>query len=281
MGKIITLMYIVLLTVILTPFIGCMYVIHMKSVVVKSEKKLKNLKFNVPEVNTKENKIPKHIYQCYKTRADVPDKIIDNIKKLNPDWEYHFYDDNMCLDFLKNNYGQEYVDKFNNIKRGAHKADLWRYCLLYLHGGVYVDIDLEMLVPFDSIIDNETFIVPYTNTAATRIVNGNNIYNALIITKPGHPIIYDSIQRIMKTSEEHMRFDYLVNVRRIKTAVKKFLKTNKLKTMSYPDEKTKILHEYLYKLPFKYAIYDYSLNKKIANSKYDNYVYSGDNGVFT
>tara|TARA_Y100000114_G_C11520242_1_gene213168 strand:- start:215 stop:472 length:258 start_codon:yes stop_codon:yes gene_type:complete len=85
----------------------------------------------------------------------------------------------------------------------------------------------------------------------------------------------------MKTSQEHMEHDYLVNVRRMKYSVKNFLKTKKLKCQNYIDEKTKILHEYWAKLPYKFCVYDYTLNKKIANSKYENYVYEGDSGVFT
>lgn len=280
MDKTFILAYIILFGLILTPFILSMYNIHKKSQISKYDNKLNNIKYDVPEVENKEE-IPRHIYQCYKNKEGVPNKIIDNIKNLNPNWEYHFYDDKMCIEFLKEHYGQQYVDKFNNIKSGAHKADLWRNCILYMYGGVYVDIDLEMLVPFDTIIDNETFIIPYTNTTTTKVVNANNIYNALIMTKPKHPIIYDTIQRLMKTSVEHMEYDYLVNVRRMKYAVKKFLKTKKLKTKSYIDNKTKILHEYWSKLPYTFSVYDYSLNKKIANSKYENYKYSGDSGVFT
>ena len=280
MEKIFILTYVLLFTLILTPFILSMNNISQKSKIAESDNRLNGVTFDVQKIEDKDE-IPRHIFQCYKTREGVPDKIIENIKKLNPNWEYHFYDDKMCIDFLQTHYGKDYVDKFNSIESGAHKADLWRYCVLYMYGGVYVDIDLEMLVSFDAIIDNETFIVPYTDTITTRIVNANNIYNALIMTKPKHPIIYDCIQRIMRTSIEHMKHDYLVNVRRMKYSVKNFLKTKKLKCQNYIDEKTKILHEYWAKLPYTFCVYDYALNKKIANSKYENYVYEGDSGVFT
>tara|TARA_Y100001972_G_C7648233_1_gene325856 strand:- start:1340 stop:2185 length:846 start_codon:yes stop_codon:yes gene_type:complete len=281
MEKSFILLYVLLFSVILLPFILSTYNIFKKRNIANSQKKLRNKKFNVPHVDDPEEKIPKKIFQCFKTRNMVPDKVIDNIKNLNPQWEYHFYDDNMCIQFLNDHYGKEYVDKFNGFKKGAHKADLWRYCVLYMYGGVYIDIDLEMLVPLDAIIDNETFIVPYTNTIPTKIVNANNIYNALIMVKPKHPVIYDCIQRIMKTSFEHAEHDYLVNVRQMKHAVKKFLKVKKIKTMNYIDERTKIMHEYWAKLPFEWKVYDYTLNKIIANSKYSNYSRTETNGQFT
>ncbi len=37
----------------------------------------------------------------------------------------------------------ELVHIFNNLDRGAWKADLWRICKLYLNGGVYSDVDIN------------------------------------------------------------------------------------------------------------------------------------------
>jgi len=275
MQKFMIYLHILLLSVILIPFVLSAYNISRKRGIKRKENLLRNTTFLVPEVEDSEI-IPKKIFQCYKTIDGVPNKVINNLKKNNPNWEYILYDDKMCIEFLDTHYGKKYSDKFKSIKKGAHKADLWRLCMLYMYGGAYIDVDYELLVPLDSIIENETFITPYTNTFLTRIVNANNIYNAFIITKPKHPVIYDCIQRIMKTSVELMEYDYLVNVRRMKYAVKKFLEVKKLKTKTYHDKKTKILHEYWSKLPYKWSVYDYDINRKIANSKYDNYTYSSD-----
>ena len=98
------------------------------------------------------------------------------------------------------------------------------------------------------------------------------------MTKSKHPIIYDCIQRIMKTSFEHAEKDYHVNVRNMKHAVKKHINTKKIKTKNYG--KTKILHEYWESIPYKWSIYDYKLNAKIANTKYSNYSYKDNSGVF-
>ncbi len=50
--------------------------------------------------------IPKIIHQSY-ARSKLDDDIeqnISNIKKLNPDWEYGFYDDEDCEAFIKRNF---------------------------------------------------------------------------------------------------------------------------------------------------------------------------------
>ncbi len=49
--------------------------------------------------------IPKIIHQTW-YKKDLPNSIknnIEKIKKLNPDYEYNFYDDNDILIFIKNN----------------------------------------------------------------------------------------------------------------------------------------------------------------------------------
>ena len=41
---------------------------------------------------------------------------------------------------------------FKDLKIGAHKADFFRYCILYIYGGIYIDIKIfpqnNILPPF-------------------------------------------------------------------------------------------------------------------------------------
>ena len=53
-----------------------------------------------------------------------------------------------CVDFLTKDFNRNIAELFKYIPRGMYKADLWRLCKLYIHGGVYADIDL---VPFRSL----------------------------------------------------------------------------------------------------------------------------------
>ena len=104
------------------------------------------------------NKIKK-IFQIYHDKNKVNSYVKDNILKLNPDYEY------ILLDFEE---GKEIINKnFNKIKakkicdcldklvKYCHKSDLLRYCLLYIYGGVYLDVDLKPFVSFDKLYDND------------------------------------------------------------------------------------------------------------------------------
>jgi mannosyltransferase OCH1-like enzyme len=72
---------------------------------------------------------------------------------LNPGWEIKLYDFEMAIEFLKTTYGQLYADIFQYIPDGPIKADFWRVCVLYKHGGLYVDADIEPLVSLDSYLE--------------------------------------------------------------------------------------------------------------------------------
>jgi len=97
---------------------------------------------NNKDNETKKNIIPMKVYQTYKT-LELPDVIKEAheiLIKQNPEFEFHLYDDNMCREFIKTNFDEDTLFAFDNLKPGAFKADLWRYCVLYINGGIYVDI---------------------------------------------------------------------------------------------------------------------------------------------
>src|SRR6056300_1527572 len=99
--------------------------------------------------------IPKVIYMSYKSK--IPDYIINNWKTLNPDYRIDFSLDDDCIDFLRD-CNKISVQLFKEINQGMHKCDFWRLCKLYLHGGVYADVDLIPHVSIDSLLkENATF----------------------------------------------------------------------------------------------------------------------------
>ena len=158
-----------------------------------------------------ENIIPKKILQTYKSLNSVPSYVVNNIKRLNKDWEYCFYDDNQCIDFLQKEFGSSFVEKFNSFEKGAHKSDLFRLCWLYVNGGVYIDIDTELIVPLDDVVKN---VDCYTILQNDRPVNfqGSLIYNffpkhdtlinSFMIINKGNKYIKKCIENIMKITQK-------------------------------------------------------------------------------
>ena len=59
---------------------------------------------------------------------------------MNDNINLEYYDDTGARDFIINNYPSEVLWAYDKLIPGAYKADLWRYCVLYINGGIYVDI---------------------------------------------------------------------------------------------------------------------------------------------
>jgi mannosyltransferase OCH1-like enzyme len=133
--------------------------------------------------------IPKIIYQTWKTKQLHANcvKIRDNIQKLNPNYQIILYDDVDIDNFIKNNFNNFIYNCYAQLNVGASKADFWRYCILYINGGVYLDIDSDIIRPLDElIVGDEQCIV-------TREGNLGIFNNWIMIFEKGHPILLKCI----------------------------------------------------------------------------------------
>lgn len=76
-------------------------------------------------------------------------------------WEYKFYTDAQAGDFLTEHFPKEIREAYDALRPGAFKADLFRYCVLLIHGGVYADVDIQLESALDlAIAPDIGFMVP-------------------------------------------------------------------------------------------------------------------------
>jgi mannosyltransferase OCH1-like enzyme len=139
--------------------------------------------------------IPLNIFMTWKTKNLTPEMqtSIDIVKKASPEFNIYIYDNEDCRNFLKKYFIKDVLESFDNLKPGAFKADLWRYCVLYYYGGIYQDIKYQPNEDFKyiSLSDKEYFV-------KDRPSYGNGIYNALLVCKPKNLILYKCIKKIIK-----------------------------------------------------------------------------------
>jgi len=140
------------------------------------------------------NVIPLHIYQTWETKEldkDMRD-CVNKVKLLNPEFEHHLYDDIECAVFIKDNFDKDVYDAYMSLIPGAYKADLWRYCILYKKGGIYLDIKYYNVAGFNFIklTDDEYFCKDIE-------VNGGGVYNAIMICKPNNKKLLNCINNIV------------------------------------------------------------------------------------
>ena len=154
----------------------------------------------------KDQKVPFIIHQTMKSE-NVPINMYKAAKSwidLNREYEYRFCNDKKCSDFLLNNFPKRVYIAHSMLYAGAAKSDLWRLCVLYVHGGVYSDIDTIAKVPLSKIIKNDDDFISlkakylHKNITQKKIILQNaKITNAFIATVPKHPLILETINNIV------------------------------------------------------------------------------------
>jgi hypothetical protein len=144
------------------------------------------------------HEIPKRIYQVW-MQGNLSEYVKTNIMLLNADYEYSFFNESDCISYIRQHFDEVLLNTFNALKRPAHKCDLFRYCLLYREGGIYVDCDIQVTVPFDSMIEMSNYSNFVTALGAHSNSKFGECCNGFIITKPNNPIFLDLIKHIVDT----------------------------------------------------------------------------------
>jgi len=140
-------------------------------------------------------KIPKIIHQIWIGPLPVPElykKLQKTWQTMHPDWTYMLWTDKEV-----NNLSLVNRQFYLLEKAYSAKADILRYEILYVFGGVYIDMDCECLQPFDILhkhYDLYTGIIP--NNARAVLANG------IIGATPHHPFLKMLIDEMYKFQHE-------------------------------------------------------------------------------
>ena len=99
--------------------------------------------------------IPKTIHYCWFGRKPLPDlalKCIASWKKFLPDYEIkEWTEDNFNVNEIP------YTTQAYQQKKYAFVSDYARFKIMYEHGGIYFDTDVEVIKSLDDIIDKGSF----------------------------------------------------------------------------------------------------------------------------
>jgi len=110
-----------------------------------------------------------------------------------PDYEHRFYDDADAVAFLREQFISAVPEAFKNFTLGAHKADLLRYAVLYIHGGVYLDIKTQLVRPLDELVQH--------GDAITTVISRkpSEMYQGIIAAPPRAPIFLALIDAAVRS----------------------------------------------------------------------------------
>jgi Glycosyltransferase sugar-binding region containing DXD motif len=146
--------------------------------------------------------IPKIILQTAKD--PIPSHVVDKFRALAPDWQYRYFNDDDILRFFQEEMAEEFptiIDVYCSIKRGQHRADLFRYAFLYKYGGVFIDSDAMIQVPLDEIVCDYEFFSVYS-------VNDYTIFQGFLGVAPRHFIIRQCLEDALHIDPLALVLDY-------------------------------------------------------------------------
>jgi len=155
--------------------------------------------------------LPPKMYDC------VYDNLILN--RVGVDCVHYLFNDADCRSFIENEYPLDVVYAYDQLIPTAFKADLWRYCILYKYGGVYLDIKYRFVsrdgITLRSIVErwlggggagggagggDDGLFVLERDAVGLWPPGQFGVHNAFIITKPKNPILLECIFRIVSSS---------------------------------------------------------------------------------
>ncbi|MGJ1412127.1 glycosyltransferase family 32 protein [Sphingobacterium thalpophilum] len=117
--------------------------------------------------------------------------------RRNRGYSWQFFDDVQVDKLVRENFDQRTYDAFARLQIGAAKADFFRYAVLYIYGGIYLDLDSDITGRLDRVIRPD-------DVAVIAHENNRSLYAqwALIYDK-GHPFLKKTIELIVKNIEEN------------------------------------------------------------------------------
>lgn len=121
---------------------------------------------NVTKVESFDNQIKKYNIIQYNDGKDLNQdqlKLINIIKKLNPNANYILLNRFKIEKFIKDNY-PNYIPILQGMKFEQSKIDFSIYLLIYHYGGIYLDFNVEIFESFKDInFDKVIFPLQYSN----------------------------------------------------------------------------------------------------------------------
>ena len=152
--------------------------------------------------------IPKIIYRTSPFKFDeIPQVILESYKKdleKSPEYSMFYFDDFDCQCFIEQNYGMEYLSLYNMLIPTAFKADLFRYLLLYKHGGVWMDFSMSLNTPLNKIIAHfkQVYVRDRIHLVHGNLMNKVAIYQGFLCTIKGTEVLRITIERCLKNIKD-------------------------------------------------------------------------------
>lgn len=100
--------------------------------------------------------IPKRLLLTHVSEQVLEPKLrycLDRMKELHPGWEYVFFSDGDCRDFVEE-HAPEFGELYDWYPKPVMRADLFRVLVVHRLGGFYFDTDMLLSRPLDPLLNH-------------------------------------------------------------------------------------------------------------------------------
>lgn len=130
------------------------------------------------------------VHQTWRTarvRADQA-TYVASWPKVNPDFTYVFWDDVDCR-LLVSTFFPNFLPRYDAYKTPVQRADVARYLIMEVFGGVYADMDFEATKSFADLADAHPIAVAPEPKAHWALYEGGKplLCNAILLSRRRHP----------------------------------------------------------------------------------------------
>lgn len=146
--------------------------------------------------------VPRSVMQTWKNN-DVPKHWLpsyDSARTKLKKWNHVLMTDSMNDSFVRT-YFPKFHRTFTSFRHNIQRADAIRYCYLYVHGGIYMDLDVEVLSEYriEEEINKAFDQKPNAEVALTRSGNvGSMFTNSFLVSKPRATFWLHCLEEMMR-----------------------------------------------------------------------------------
>lgn len=159
-----------------------------------------------------EGRISNTVVQTVKSKK-IPRSLYRDIMEFrmqNQEISFTTFDEKQMQEFMRDNfYGEPIYHAFNAARLGISKSDIFRYCYLFLRGGIYLDINKYTEFPLRILLRDESydFVVSQESHDVDNALLDHSLFYPyglkprlfvmwLMAIRPRHPLMQSVINEV-------------------------------------------------------------------------------------
>ena len=170
---------------------------------------------NPQDMTTVLGAIPYHICKTGPQKQDeLSPEVVDlfqDITTTNPGISIQYFDDQDCAAYIEKYFDARVLNAYLCLQAGAYRADMFRYCFLFMDGGVYGDLTQKYYYPLTRFIDFDRDDLVLVRDMRQLLWPGAFLSSqappvqiAFMAARPRHPIFKHAIEKICQNVEKHI-----------------------------------------------------------------------------